>query len=141
MNRRSGEVAMNKRIRTLQVLLISAVVAAAGSAPAGQARTAETVVCNSTVTPRVDLTGTWRGNDGATYRIRQVGTCVWWAATTTAFFGSVSSTGSTVFGLWASVTGGENGSVLLTVRSSRSLTRRGSTGGFPASILRQTRTS
>lgn len=134
---------MNKRIRTLHVLLISAVVAAAGAAPAGQARPAETVACNSTVTPtsRVDLTGTWRGNDRATYRIRQVGTCVWWAATTTAFFGSVSSTGSTVFGLWASVTGSGNGSVLLTVRSPRLLTRRGSTGDFPASSLRQIRTS
>lgn len=124
---------MHKLIRTLQLLLICAVVGVVGSAPAGQARPAETIACSSTATSKVSLTGTWMGSDRATYRIRQVGTCVWWAARTNAFFGTVSSTGSTVFGLWASLNSGGNGSLILTVKNAASLSRRASTGGFPAS--------
>jgi hypothetical protein len=67
----------------------------------------------------VDLTGEWRGNDGSTYYIRQVGrTAIWWAGFSgranspslglkysNVFRGTIS--GSTIRGNWVGVPRGD----------------------------------
>jgi hypothetical protein len=122
-------------------LLAASAVAVLVLATHGQARSSEVVTCSSTAKrPNgVDLTGTWQAGN-LTYSIRQEGTCVWWAGLNAgaenAFFGTVSTSGKTVFGLWADLpTSGRNGkgSLILTVsKSGTLLRRRGSTGGFSA---------
>jgi hypothetical protein len=84
----------------------------------------------------VDLTGTWTANDGATYWLRQIGSCLWW----TGFSGPVDTvtmgrsfanvlygtvTSKAVYGYWADVPrGGTVGSGTLTLRLSIDATRK-----------------
>jgi len=99
--------------------------------------------CSLTSPSTVDLTGTWQASDGATYWLRQVGTCLWWAGFSTgstpaelgrrfsnAFFGTVST--SSVAGWWADVPrGATNGWGALNLSVSPSgevLTRSGGNG-------------
>jgi len=63
----------------------------------------------------VDLTGVWRGNDGALYYLRQIGNTLWWNGLSTGsnvpdgrvfdnvFKGTITSTTNTIVGDWADV--------------------------------------
>ena len=105
---------------------------------------AESVACSSTLPPgRFDLSGEWTVPVPLSpyrYRIKQKGSCVWWAggkSGVNVFFGSV--LGSSVTGVWADLLTGANGTVTFSVSTSgKTLFRRSSTGGFPARILRRT---
>jgi hypothetical protein len=148
---------MRRLIRIFPVLLAAALVAVVLTAP-GQGRSSDIVTCSSkaSLPAKRDLTGTWLGSDRRSYVIRQIGTCVWWAGSSSApeidgskaaenvFFGAVSSSGSTVFGLWADLrsTRPRTGRVVLTVQesgSSRKLVKRGSGARFPARTLTLTK--
>ena len=125
-------------------LLIALTLALLVVTPEGQGSSAESVTCSTKVVIRdskqaiVNLTGKWLGNDKGTYWVRQIGSCVWWSGSglgfSNVFFGTMTSSGSTVFGLWADVPEGAtvgSGSLILSVRSpGRQLAARGSTGGF-----------
>jgi hypothetical protein len=132
---------MCNRTRIISVLTAVA-VAVLVMTTEGQGRSSDVVTCSSTapLPNGIDLTGAWKGSDLRTYSIRQVGTCVWWAGylrsgADSVFFGSVSSSGSTVFGVWAYVPPPArigSGRLIVSIRSSTLLVMRGSTGGFPA---------
>jgi len=127
---------VRNRIRLFVPLL------AAGSllfaVPDVQGRTTQTiprVPCSETAVPKlnghaVSLYGTWSGNDGGTYWIRQIGNCIWWTgfsgpvdtptmgkSFSNVLFGSItasSTTIATVTGYWADVPrGGTRGTGLL----------------------------
>ena len=125
----------------LTLLLVAFSLAVLVVAPGGQGRSSESVTCSTTIvlhdsTGRmIDLTGKWLASDKGTYSIRQIGNCGWWSGSGTGFsnvfFGTMSSTGSTVFGLWADVPAGNftgSGSLILSVRGARLLLKRGATG-------------
>jgi hypothetical protein len=134
------EVARMRRLtRTFPLLIASALIAVVLAAQ-GQGKASEVVTCSSDAArPKGrNLTGTWRANDKKTYVIRQIGTCVWWAGSSgkrveNVFFGTVSSSGSTVFGVWAVVrpfAKNVRGTVILSVMSATRLHRQA--GGGPA---------
>ena len=88
---------------------------------------------------QTDLTGTWLGNDGATYYLRQVGQTVWWAGMHNgppdgghAFFNGLAFTnvfqgrltGNQIIGQWADVPRGsslQSGNLTLQVISRKTL--------------------
>jgi hypothetical protein len=127
--------------KRLLLLLVALIAAALVLTTTGQGRQADVVSCSSTSSPPrgLDLTGAWTGSDRRTYAIRQAGTCVWWVGSRnrsveSSFFGSVSSSGSTIFGYWANVPPSSSGKGRLIMSigpGGRSLRTRGSTGGFP----------
>jgi len=134
---------MDKQTRILSTLLVGALAVLVLAAP-GQGTPSEVVTCSSQTTilnrsrTTVILTGTWIASDG-TYSLRQIGSCLWWsggpASRVNVFFGTVSSSGSTVFGLWADVRRSGSGKLILSIDSSQNrLTRRGSTGGLLAKM-------
>jgi hypothetical protein len=144
---------MRRLIPIVSILIASSVVAVVLTAQ-GQGRSSEVVTCSSTADLPAgrSLTGTWTGIDKRTYIIRQIGTCVWFGGQSpyakqveNVFFGAVSSTGSTVLGVWANVqkaAGPEtSGRLVFSVKTSQSgtlyLLRRGSGAGFPARYLKR----
>jgi hypothetical protein len=85
-----------------------------------------------------DLTGTWMGNDGGTYYIRQIGDEIVWFGESrlfsNVFFGRRS--GDTVAGDWADVPKGailQSGTLTFIVDNPAVLTRTAETGGFGGS--------
>jgi hypothetical protein len=75
--------------------------------------------CYESDTVSVAISGVWRGNDGGTYWIRQIGRCVWWAgasdnsdprrvgrAFTNVFRGVLTADGRTISGSWSDVPNG-----------------------------------
>lgn len=125
---------MRRPTRTAKVAAVALVALAVASA--GGADTADSVTCSSTVRPAdafgrpIDLTGHWEASDG-TYTLRQIGSCLWWVGReTNVFFGTIF--GSSVSGVWADVSTGASGRLTLLIRSNTSLSRRASTGRFPA---------
>lgn len=91
-----------------------------------------------------DLTGTWRGNDGGSYYMRQVGEEVWWfgenSPTSPGFsnvaYGHIS--GNLLILRWADVPKGQtmsSGILELVVQSnSRIIVASQRTGGFGGSV-------
>lgn len=86
-----------------------------------------------------NLTGKWKGNDGATYYIRQINQVVWWygenSKTRPAFsnvaFGTLK--GNVLDLLWADVPKGrilQDGGLTIRVKSCKSLRSILNTGGF-----------
>jgi hypothetical protein len=143
---------MSRLIPIASILIASSVVAAVLTAQ-GQGRSSEVVTCSSKAALPADrsLSGTWTGPDKRTYIIRQIGTCVWLGGQSFSakqveniFFGAVSSTGSTVLGVWADVQKAApdtTGRLVFSFKTSKSgtqyLVRRGSGGGFPARYLKR----
>jgi hypothetical protein len=91
-----------------------------------------------------NLTGTWLGDDGATYYVRQIGSKVWWigehpnGAFSNVFVGRVSN--RTVEGSWADVpkgTGSQDGKLTLVAAFPgwRTLGVTAQTGGFGCTRL------
>jgi hypothetical protein len=125
-------------------------------ASGGSGRSSQTVSCSTTAVTPVRLTGIWSANDGATYWIRQVGACVWWAgfsgpldsptmgkSFSNVLFGAIwtsSTTGRTYVrsAQWADVPRGGilgTGTLTLLVRSTRQLVKSSSTGsGFSGTV-------
>jgi hypothetical protein len=140
-----------RRLTPIFPILIASSLVAVVLTAQGQGRSSEFVTCSSAAAPAGhSLTGTWISNDKRTYLIRQIGTCVWWAGSfgrrvENVFFGAISSTGSTVLGVWADVRAtappDTTGRLVFTVRASGlpsptlTLVRRGSGGKFVASRL------
>lgn len=131
---------MRRLMPMIPILLAAALVALALAAQGG-ARSAGSVSCSSTTSPRdafgrpIDLSGTWTGDDRQQYTMRQIGSCLWWAGRTrpNVFYGTVF--GSTVTGVWADVSersSATSGTLTLLVRSRDVLQRRSATGAFPA---------
>jgi len=105
--------------------------------------------CNCVGAPPIVLSGTWLGDDGGLYYVRQIGNELWWAgfstdtlecaadlhiglAFTNVFHGTIS--GSTASGDWVDVPRGQslqNGTLTLTV-SNNLIQRQAATGGFGA---------
>jgi|GEM_PF-1533900 len=98
----------------------------------------------------LDLSGTWAGNDGAIYYLRQIGHELWWAGLSVdspngvndlqwgirfanVFQGQISN--GTVSGDWADVPRGAilNSGTLTLAVSTNSIQRQSETGGFGAS--------
>jgi hypothetical protein len=86
-----------------------------------------------------DLTGQWRGNDGGTYYIRQVGSQVFWfgenssdrTSWSNVYHGTISR--GVITGSWADVPKGRyrnNGTLTLRIASSRRIVRTNVTGAF-----------
>jgi len=78
------------------------------------ANDAEATMCE----PRKQISGTWKSNDGGTYRVRRVGKVVWWVGesgddgqTWTNVFRGVLN-GSTITGDWTDVRGEINNGTL-----------------------------
>ena len=99
------------------------------------------------------FTGTWKGNDGATYYIRQIGSSVYWtglsgtpnaptfgSSFTNVFSGTWYSNG-TIRGKWADVPRGQilgSGTLILRVQSPCQLTKISESGsGFGGSVWRK----
>jgi hypothetical protein len=128
-----------------RVALVGAALAALVlSAPDGRTAGAQPVTCSESVVPRdaaarpIALTGTWTAEDGK-YRLRQVGSCLWWvgnAGGSSVFAGSIFR--STVTGAWADVAAraGSTGKLTLTIdRTQRTLRRTAQSGSaYPAAI-------
>jgi hypothetical protein len=58
----------------------------------------------------VDLTGTWLGNDGGLYEVRQFGECLWWSGVNVAFTHVLHGTigaDFTISAAWATVAGSD----------------------------------
>jgi hypothetical protein len=134
--------------RRVLPLLTALVAAALVLTTSGESRQADVVTCSSTSSRpnRAVLTGSWTGNDGRTYAIRQVGTCVWWVGSRrgtveSSFFGSVSTSGSAIFGFWANVPplASGNGRLIMSIVPGSRLLNRGSTGAFPTQRMQKTR--
>jgi hypothetical protein len=148
----------------LGALLLVAATAATGSVNShGSAH----VACSQTQRPVtsghvINLTGTWAANDGGTYWIRQIGTCVWWTGfsgqpdTTTmgtnfsnVFLGSmaIDSAGKAqISGYWADVPRGATSNFgTIAVGSLRldglgrvsSFVKLRSVGGFSATVWKR----
>src|SRR5581483_4034022 len=103
--------------------------------------------CNCVGAPPIVLSGTWLGDDGGLYYVRQIGNELWWAgfstdplecaadlhiglAFTNVFHATIS--GSTASGDWVDVPRGQslqNGTLTLTV-SNNLIQRQAATGGF-----------
>lgn len=88
------------------------------------------------------LNGTFRGNDGGTYYIRQVGSDVWWfgrSADQPPTFANVFKgvrNGNTITGAWSDVPLGRTrgaGTMTLNVVNNADLRRTAVTGGFGGS--------
>ncbi len=90
----------------------------------------------------IDLTGTWQGNDGGTYYIRQVGDQVWWLGEqsptgptwSNVAFGRIE--GNTLRLEWADVPKGEvmsSGVLRIVIDSPDALTAAEQTGNFGGS--------
>lgn len=144
------------------IVLAGSVLLIAPAAEGGTTQGAVKVDCSTTgrAPIKANLTGTWRGDDGGTYWIRQVGTCIWWSG----FSGPVDTptmgrnfsnvlAGSIVLlssrpyisGYWADVPRGSilsSGTLLLEIRTYSSgkpsrLFKRRYTGGFGGSSWTQ----
>jgi hypothetical protein len=140
-----------RRLTPIFLILFASSVVAVVLTAQGQGRSSEVVTCSSTAAQPADrsLTGTWISNDKRTYVIRQIGTCIWWAGSfgrrvENVFFGAVSSSGSTVLGVWADVrttAPDTTGRLVFSVKgsglpsASLVLVRRGSGGKFVAKTL------
>jgi hypothetical protein len=118
-------------------------------APAGEKE------CECVGAPALNLSGTWLGNDGGVYYLRQSGGELWWAGFsaespgglsdlhkgirfTNVFHGEVS--GNTVTGDWADVPRGQilnSGTLSLTV-SQNQIQRTAASGGFGATSWSKT---
>jgi hypothetical protein len=111
--------------------------------------------CDCVGIPDLKLTGTWLGNDGAVYFLRQNGDVLWWAGFsvespagvsdlhkglqfTNVFEGNVS--GTSITGDWVDVPRGKNlNSGTLTLLANNTLIQRqGATGGFAATEWNRT---
>jgi hypothetical protein len=97
--------------------LAAVLLAMGGStlAPAAQARvgaSADYVKCSRSASPvwngrAVSVTGVWAGNDGGTYWVRQIGSCVYWAGfSAPADSPSMGRSFSNVFAGWLSTSSG-----------------------------------
>ena len=111
--------------------------------------------CECAGAPALNLNGTWLGNDGAVYFLRQIGNELWWAGFsvespaglsdlhkglrfTNVFHGQIS--GNTVSGEWADVPRGTNlnsGTLSLTA-AAQQIQRQAATGGFGATQWNRT---
>lgn len=85
-----------------------------------------------------DLTGTWMGNDGGTYYVRQMGSVIAWFGERKTFSNVFVGTrsGSTITGEWADVPKGSilgGGTLTLNLANGFTLDRTGATGGFGGS--------
>lgn len=96
-----------------------------------------------------DMNGTWRGNDGGIYYVRQVGNNVWWLGVSAkddgksfsnVFRGSIKD--GILLGTWADVRGTAKGAGSLEMKISgvnavTGWTRLNQTGGFAAKFWSQ----
>lgn len=88
------------------------------------------------------LTGTWKGDDGGTYYVRQTGNELWWygkdanggQSWSNVFHGSIS--GSRISGTWADVPPGaanSSGILVIDIQGNSRMTATQKTGGFGGS--------
>jgi hypothetical protein len=103
--------------------------------------------CNCVGAPALNLTGTWKADDGAVYYLRQIGSELWWAGFsvetpagvndlhkgllfTNVFHGQIAD--NTVSGAWADVPRGRylNAGTLVLSVSNHAIRRQAETGGF-----------
>jgi len=110
-----------RRLRRIAVVAAAAAVMVFACTPSGWGGSIN-VACSTDAPVTVNLSGTWTANDGGTYWVRQIGSCLWWTGfsgpvnTVTmgrtfanAFLGTVTS--KFVSGSWADVPrGGTTGS-------------------------------
>jgi hypothetical protein len=86
------------------------------------------------------LTGTWQGNDGGSYYVRQVGSEVWWFGENLPSFSNVAYgkiSGDKLILTWGDVPKGSiasSGILVLKVTSSNRLDAVSKTGGFSGSV-------
>jgi len=111
--------------------------------------------CNCLPPPSLSLTGTWAGNDGAIYYLRQINGELWWAGMSVespggltdlhqglrfanVFHGQVS--GNTVTGDWADVPRGSslNSGTLNLSATNQQIHRQAATGSFAATSWART---
>lgn len=97
----------------------------------------------ATPQPAQNLSGQWRGNDGGTYYVNQVGNTVWWygesgdggATWTNVFHGTVQ--GNRIVGDWSDVPKGrinQSGEMELQIDSAGRVSAIRKTGGFGGSV-------
>jgi uncharacterized repeat protein (TIGR02543 family) len=97
--------------------------------------------------PGTNLSGVWESNLSGTYYVRELGSCIYWIGLGTydsqshrydyvnAFFGSISSTGTTINGYWFdvnAVNSTQHGTLKLHVANSSHMTKSAQAGGFSA---------
>ena len=71
---------MNRLVVALAVTALGASLAACGAGPQASGDAGCPPVQRSGPDGQpVDISGTWSGNDGGVYYIKQIGTCVWWS--------------------------------------------------------------
>ncbi|CAF3123595.1 unnamed protein product [Rotaria socialis] len=94
----------------------------------------------------IDLTGTWKCNDGGLYYIRQLSNTVWWSGVqqvpsgysvgfSNVLYGTIQS--SIINAQWCDVPFGRNrlnGSIAVEIISATELRKKSFTGGFGGSI-------
>jgi len=149
-------------IAGLTVAFLAIGPAAEGSVSSHEVR----VTCDLKVSPLdakrrpISVTGTWSANDGGTYWIHQIGSCVWWTgfsgpldtaimgkSFSNVLVGSITSSSGLLrlFGYWADVPRGVasgTGTLRLQIKQDsvgkpRSLTRVTATGGFRATVWKK----
>lgn len=118
----------------------------------GEARLTDGVFCSTSQPSSPNISGEWSANDGGTYWIRHIGTCIWWAGfsgpnntpTMGTSFSNVlfgTTKGTSIDGLWAEVPRGGilgSGSLQLTARGSKLLFKRSQSGsGFGGSLWKR----
>ena len=88
----------------------------------------------------VNLTGTWKCDDGATYYIRRVGVEVFWYCKSqgfnNVFYGKLTG-GDIIAGKWADVPPGEasnNGKLTLEIKGKNRIEATKETGGFGGTV-------
>ena len=111
-----------------------------------------TVHCNQKArisNPGTNLSGLWESNLSGTYYVRQIGSCIYWIGLGTfdsqsqrydymnAFFGTISSTGTTISGYWFDVNASKStlhGSLKLHVANGSRMGKIAQAGGFSTSV-------
>jgi hypothetical protein len=127
---------MKAHSRILVLLAVAAAGATSAAPVAGHSGQTEACSLSARAVPQdsagrpINLTGTWTANDGGTYWLRQVGSCLWWTGFSgpvdssmmgrsfaNVFFGTI--TQMSVSGWWADVPRGAtlgNGTLTLAIK-------------------------
>lgn len=117
-----------------------------GIKPPSPANGPQIVVASPGVLLHRDLTGTWRGDDGGTYVIRQVGQEIWWfgrsrdggTSWANVFHGKLHQ--GKIVGEWADVPMGKarnSGKLVLELQNPREFKAIRKTGGFGGNVWRR----
>jgi len=89
---------------------------------------------------KAQLTGEWKGDNGACYKIRQIGSQIFWSMddrprVINVFVGYIA--GNTIAGTWADLPGGNiqgSGTLALKIESNNKLVKIDETGNYLGSV-------